>query len=342
MRLRELKELKEGMGGSSGGGTPGSGGAGGSSLGIPYPSTYEEEYDKFQYRSPVQRQMSLTTEEQQEIFTDHQTMEKLMVEKQWPDDLQAEALRKYAGDYQSGEKFVAEMTYKGLRRLSNYGLLQNPDNLELITRLPQIVIDKINAQWKMSIPKGNANSVSDLAFQKYIAQPGFLTQPTVAVDADIVMAEGKWIASVIRGEKEKRCHILSPHGVKVKTDQDSEMAPDPEQKELTFVEALDKVWPRDELPQLKDKDFDNTEYTTELINAPLDKIKPSQDERLKKYSNKAVRLLKKGKEKPIVVDKFGYIINGHHRYDAYIKLKHKTIPAIKVNATIEELIDKYM
>ena len=41
-----LRELQEGMGGSSGGGTPGSAGAGGSSLGLPYPSTYEEEYDK--------------------------------------------------------------------------------------------------------------------------------------------------------------------------------------------------------------------------------------------------------------------------------------------------------
>ena len=39
--------IDEGMGGSSGGGTAGSAGAGGSSLGLPYPSTYEEEYNKF-------------------------------------------------------------------------------------------------------------------------------------------------------------------------------------------------------------------------------------------------------------------------------------------------------
>jgi ParB-like chromosome segregation protein Spo0J len=53
-------------------------------------------------------------------------------------------------------------------------------------------------------------------------------------------------------------------------------------------------------------------------------------------------MLKSGKEKPIVVDKFGYIVNGHHRYDAYTKLGVKTVPVLKVNATIEELIDKYM
>jgi ParB-like chromosome segregation protein Spo0J len=53
-------------------------------------------------------------------------------------------------------------------------------------------------------------------------------------------------------------------------------------------------------------------------------------------------MLKKGKHKPIVVDQLGYIVNGHHRYDAYKKLGATYVPVIKVNATIEELIDKYM
>ena len=63
-----LVDLQEGMGGSSGGGTAGSAGAGGSSLGLPYPSTYEEENDKFKYRSPVQKQMSLTTEDEDKLW----------------------------------------------------------------------------------------------------------------------------------------------------------------------------------------------------------------------------------------------------------------------------------
>ena len=41
------------------------------------------------------------------------------------------------------------------------------------------------------------------------------------------------------------------------------------------------------------------------------------------------------------VDKKGYIVNGHHRYDAYEKLGATYVPVIKVNTTIEELIDKY-
>ena len=174
----KLSELQEGMGGSSGGGTAGSAGAGGSSLGLPYPSTYEEEYEKFQYRSPVQRQMSLTTEEQGEMFTDHHRMQTMMNDKDWPEDLQQEVLKKYVNNVDDGENFIADMEYKGLRRLDNYGLLQNTDNLQLLTRLPQNIIDKINETWQMSIPKIQATSVSDLGYEKYIMQFGFLTKPS--------------------------------------------------------------------------------------------------------------------------------------------------------------------
>jgi hypothetical protein len=163
-----LSDLQEGMGGSSGGGTAGSAGAGGSSLGLPYPSTYEEENDKFKYRSPVQKQMSLTTEDE------------------------------------------------------------------------------------------------------------------------------------------------------------------------------DKLWKRDELPQLNLIDFEESEYTLEELKVSIDKLKPVQNERVPGLVKKTIGMLKDGKEKPIVVDKFGYIVNGHHRYDAYKKLNIDVVPVIKVNATIEALIDKYM
>ena len=92
-----LRELQEGMGGSSGGGTPGSAGAGGSSLGLPYPSTYEEENDKFKYRGP-QKTVAMTTEEQGEMFTDHQQMQEMMNDKDWPQDLQQEVLKKYVNN----------------------------------------------------------------------------------------------------------------------------------------------------------------------------------------------------------------------------------------------------
>jgi len=334
-----LRELQEGMGASAGGGTPGSAGAGGSSLGLPYPSTYEEENDKFKYRGP-QKTVAMTTEEQGEMFTDHQKMQEMMNDKDWPADLQEEVLKKYVNNPEEGENFIADMEYKGIRRLSNYGLLQNTENLELLTRLPQNVIDKINETWKMSIPKTKATSVSDLGYEKYIMQYGFLTKPAVAMDADIIMGSEKWVASVINGEKAKACHIITPIGPGVKSNTpDNSLAP-AKQKELAFVE--DKHWARNDLPQIKIDDIEG-KYDFEEMYVPFSKLKPVQTERVKGLVKKTLKMLEKGKvHKPIIVDKVGYIVNGHHRYDAYKKLGATYVPVLKVNATIEELIDKYM
>ena len=345
---QDNSDIDEGMGGSSGGGTAGSAGAGGSSLGLPYPSTYEEEYNKFKHFHPINKNkrpmhnLSLTTEEQQEMFTDHDVMQLLMKDKEWPQDLQTEVLRKYAGRPQEGEIFIDSVTYEGTRKLSNYGLLQNTENMMILAGLPQPVIDLINDTWKLRIKQSKAVKMSDLEFKKWINTPGYVSQPTVVIDSDVVLAEGKWIASVMRGEKSKLCHVLNPGGPTVSNNQPSTMAPS-KQKELAFVESEeDKLWARDALPQLNLKDLEDSEYTLKELKVSIDKLKPVQNERVPGLVKKTIKMLKDGKEKPIVVDKFGYIVNGHHRYDAYKKLNIKKVPVIKVNATIEELIDKYM
>jgi len=343
-------DIDEGMGGSSGGGTAGSAGAGGSSLGLPYPSTYEEEYDKFKHFHPINKNkrpmhnLSMTTEEQQEMFTDHDVMQLLMKDKDWPEDLQTEVLRKYAGRPQEGELFIDSVEYEGTRKLSNYGLLQNTDNMFILAGLPQTVIKTINETWGIRIKPSKYAKMSDLEFKKWINTPGYVSQPTVVIDSDVVLAEGKWIASVIRGEKSKLAHVLRPGGPKVKKNEPKKsLSPSGQQKELSFVESEeDKLWKRDELPQLNAKNFKNSEYTIKELKVSIDKLKPVQNERVRGLVKKTIKMLKSGKEKPMVVDKFGYIVNGHHRYDAYTKLGIKTVPVLKVNATIEELIDKYM
>jgi hypothetical protein len=338
-------DIDEGMGGSSGGGTPGSGGAGGSSLGLPYPSTYEEENDKFKYNSPIQRQMSLTTEDEQgEMFTDHDVMQLLMKDKGWPEDLQKEVLRKYANYPTEGENFIDSVEYEGTKKVDNYGLLQNTDNMFILAGLPQAVIKMINEKWGIRIKPSKYAKMSDLEFKKWVNTPGYVSQPTVVIDSDVVLAEGKWIASVIRGEKSKLAHVLRPGAPRIKQkDPEASLSPGGQQKELSFVESEeDKLWKRDELPQLNAKNFKNSEYTIKELRVPIDKVKPVQNERVRGLVDKTIAMLKSGKEKPMVVDKFGYIVNGHHRYDAYSKLGIKTVPVLKVNATIEELIDKYM
>ena len=340
---RSKDKLDEGMGGSSGGGTIGSAGAGGSSLGLPYPSTYEEEYGPFKYNSPIQRQMSLTTEEQGEMFTDHQQMKQMMNEKDWPQDLQTEVLRKYASHAHEGQTFISNVSYVTTKNLSNYGLLQNTENMFILSQLPQSAINRINKEWNLKIQPNKFIKMSDLEYQKWINTSGYVSQPTVVIDTDIIMAEGKWIASVIRGHRSKLCHVLTPGGPKITTNQPQRMLSPAKQKELAFVESEEeKLWARDELPQLNIKDFADSNYILKELTVDLSKLKPVQTERVKGLINKTISMLKAGKEKPIVVDKHGYIVNGHHRYDAYKKLNITRVPIIKVNATIEELIDKYM
>ena len=346
---QDNSDIDEGMGGSSGGGTAGSAGAGGSSLGLPYPSTYEEEYNKFKHFHPINKNkrpmhnLSMTTEEQQEMFTDHDVMQLLMKDKEWPQDLQTEVLRKYAGRPQEGEIFIDSVTYEGTKKLSNYGLLQNTDNMFILAGLPQVVIDLINDKWNLKIKQSKAVTMSDLEFKKWINTPGYVSQPAVVIDADVILGEGKWIASVIRGEKSKLCHVLTPGGPTVSNTKPAINLTPSKQKELTFVESEeDKLWARDALPQLNLKDLEDSEYTLKELKVSIDKLKPVQNERVPGLVKKTIKMLKGGKEKPIVVDKFGYIVNGHHRYDAYTKLNIKKVPVIKVNATIEALIDKYM
>tara|TARA_R110000765_G_scaffold45290_1_gene93608 strand:- start:702 stop:2036 length:1335 start_codon:yes stop_codon:yes gene_type:complete len=346
---QDNSDIDEGMGGSTGGGTAGSAGAGGSSLGLPYPSTYEEEYDKFKNFHPINKNkrpmhnLSLTTEEQQEMFTDHDVMQLLMKDKEWPEDLQTEVLRKYAGRPQEGENFIDSVEYEGTKKVDNYGLLQNTDNMFILAGLPQTVIKTINETWGIRIKPSKYAKMSDLEFKKWVNTPGYVSQPTVVIDSDVVLAEGKWIASIIRGEKSKLAHVLSPGAPKVKKNEPNQTIAPAKQKELAFVESEeDKLWKRDELPQLSSKDFEDSEYTLKKLKVSIDKLKPVQNERVRGLVKKTIKMLKSGKEKPIVVDKFGYIVNGHHRYDAYTKLGVKTVPVLKVNATIEELIDKYM
>ena len=344
-----LVDLQEGMGGSSGGGTAGSAGAGGSSLGLPYPSTYEEENDKFKHFHPVNKNkrpmhnLSMTTEEQQEMFTDHDVMQLLMKDKAWPADLQTEVLRKYASRPHEGELFIDSVTYEGTKKLSNYGLLQNTENMMILAGLPQSVIDIINDTWKLQLKQSKSVKMSDLEFKKWVNTPGYVSQPTVVIDADVVLAEGKWIASVMRGEQSKLCHVLTPGIPGIPYKQPKKMPSITKQKELAFVESEeDKLWKRDELPQLNLIDFEDSDYTLKELRVSINKLKPVQNERVRGLVKKTIKMLKNGEEKPIVVDKFGYIVNGHHRYDAYKKLNINVVPVLKVNATIETLIDKYM
>ena len=46
-------------------------------------------------------------------------------------------------------------------------------------------------------------------------------------------------------------------------------------------------------------------------------------------------------DRPFIVDKKGYLINGHHRYDAAHMLGMRTVPAIMIDANIEDVMKHF-
>lgn len=114
------------------------------------------------------------------------------------------------------------------------------------------------------------------------------------------------------------------------------------QERFVAMTTEQKIYKRDELPQLNSTHFENGDFEIEEGKIKLSKLIPIQTERVKGLVEKTIEMIEDGKDKPLIIDRKGRIVNGHHRYDAYTKLGYKKVPVLKVNATVEQLIDKYM
>ena len=105
---------------------------------------------------------------------------------------------------------------------------------------------------------------------------------------------------------------------------------------------------RVQMPQLKakqllDRNF-RKKFDLEIRTGKLgiDKITPSQVDRVPGLSDSAKKFFAKGEEvAPFVIDRNGNLVNGHHRYDAAKMLGVKRVPIIAVNRTIHELVDMF-
>lgn len=103
----------------------------------------------------------------------------------------------------------------------------------------------------------------------------------------------------------------------------------------------DKNFPRNIMPQIRKGDIKDShfDYTKEKID--ITKLKPVQNQRVKGMHDRAKRGFADGSIRPIVIDKNNYIVNGHHRFDVALQMGLKDIKVLRVDATIEELIDHF-
>ncbi len=101
-----------------------------------------------------------------------------------------------------------------------------------------------------------------------------------------------------------------------------------------------KKFDRNTMPQLKLPDLQKHHIPFKRAKIDIDRIKPVQTQRVPGLAQKVARDFH-GKDKPFILDQNGYLVNGHHRYDAARMLGIDTVDAIFVEVDIEDLINMF-
>jgi len=82
-------------------------------------------------------------------------------------------------------------------------LLKNPHNLSSISRTPENVIQEINQKWGLQVKPGTVHDPTPGRYQQYAKNfTGDTAKPSVVVNGEIVFGVGRFIAALLRGEKQ--------------------------------------------------------------------------------------------------------------------------------------------
>ena len=103
----------------------------------------------------------------------------------------------------------------------------------------------------------------------------------------------------------------------------------------------EKNFPRNIMPQIRKGNLQNSPFKFKKGKISLKKLKPVQNQRVKGMHDKAKQGFADGSIRPIIIDKDNYSVNGHHRYDVARGLELEKVRVLKVDASIEELIDYF-
>ena len=98
----------------------------------------------------------------------------------------------------------------------------------------------------------------------------------------------------------------------------------------------DKHFSRSEMPQVKRPHLEKSKIPHKDIIIKVADLKPVQSERVKGLAQDVADDYH-SKDKPFILDKDNYLVNGHHRYDAARWLGIKKVNAIRVEMPIEFL-----
>lgn len=100
--------------------------------------------------------------------------------------------------------------------------------------------------------------------------------------------------------------------------------------------------PREKMPQLDIEDLEQ-HYNIKRGMVSISKLSTSQEERIPEKVDDIKEKILNGEEiAPIIIDKNGYVVDGHHRYTAYEELGVNKISADMIkDATVVDLIKRY-
>ena len=113
---------------------------------------------------------------------------------------------------------------------------------------------------------------------------------------------------------------------------------------ISFSSTLlssEKYFDRNQLPQLSQEILNQSqfEYIKEVVDR--ESIIPVQTQRVIGLRVAEKKWLLNDEYRPLVIDKDNYLIDGHHRLDGLTELKIEKVRVLRVNATIEEVIEAF-
>ena len=112
--------------------------------------------------------------------------------------------------------------------------------------------------------------------------------------------------------------------------------------EESYVRPIhEKTFARNELPQINRQHIQDSDFNYKEGEMTIDKIKPVQTQRVDGLATKSRDVFLNNEDKPFIVDKKGYLINGHHRFDAANVLGIKRVKTIMIDADIEEVMQVF-
>jgi hypothetical protein len=143
----------------------------------------------------------------EEIVT-RQSIIDAMVAKNWPRQLQKEFGTEALFDppFSDGLNFVngLDLEPDTPQMVSNQALLQNKENQGIIAMVPPEVVDIINKKWGTRFQSNPAqqHDTKPERYMQYAKMTASTALPSTIVDGEIIYGNGRFIAALLRGDKQ--------------------------------------------------------------------------------------------------------------------------------------------